>query len=213
MGLVYLREIGNETKFAIWKIEESPDDLLDFLQLEEHEWETLKNLNKGKRILHWLASRALLRTLIGTKEHIRCVADVHGKPYLPELDYKISLTHSYEYAGAMLNKRGECGIDLELVKEKVFRIKEKFLNPHELEFVLKDPCFIDTLYACWCAKEAIYKLQGKKGVSFLHNITIEPFEYQTQGVLTARLTKENKDIRYQVHYERFKNYMLGYAFE
>lgn len=213
MGLVYFRELNERTKFAIWKIEEQADSLLDFLQLDDREWETLKRLNKGKRTLHWLATRALLRTLLGTNEHIRCISDVNGKPYLPDFEYKISLTHSYEYAGAILSTQGECGIDLELVKEKVVRIKEKFLQPQELDFVMTDKQYVDKLYACWCAKEAVYKLQGNKGISFLDNIIIEPFAYQPQGVMTARLYKNDQEERFQVYYERFNDYMLGYVVE
>lgn len=213
MGLVYFRELNQDTKFAIWKIEEQADSLLEFLQLDEREWETLKNLNKGKRTLHWLATRALLRTLVGTHDRVRCVSDVNGKPYLPDYEYKISLTHSYEYAGAMLSARKECGIDLELVKDKVVRIKEKFLKPRELEFIMSEERYVEKLYACWCAKEAVYKLQGNKGVSFLQNITIDPFMYQHQGVMTARLHKGGEEKRFQVFYERFNAYMLGYVVE
>lgn len=213
MGLVYFRELNKKTKFAIWKIEENANSLLDFLKLDEKEWNTLKNLNKGKRTLHWLATRALLRTLLSTHEHISCISDGNGKPYLPDFEYKISLTHSYEYAGAILSTQGECGIDLELIKEKVVRIKEKFLQPQELDFAMTGPHYLEKLYACWCAKEAVYKLQGNKGISFLHNITIAPFDYQPQGVLTAYLNSDDKQQRFHVYYEKFNDYMLGYVVE
>ncbi|MCL8000563.1 hypothetical protein M8994_20445, partial [Brucella sp. 21LCYQ03] len=103
MGLVYLRELDADSKFAIWKIEETADELLSFLQLSEVELHTLQNLNKGKRTLHWLATRVLLRQLLHTEEYIRCVPDSNGKPYLPDYSLQISLTHSFDYAGAMLS--------------------------------------------------------------------------------------------------------------
>ena len=136
--------------------------------------------------------------------------DANGKPYLPDYPYEISLTHSYDYAGVMLSTKGYCGIDLEIVKDKVMRIKEKFLKPEELAFITGEE-EVNQLYACWCAKEAVYKLQGNKGVSFLHNITIDPFVYTPQGVMTAHLEKEGESSRFQVYYERFNEYMLGYV--
>lgn len=211
MGLVYLRELDSETKFAIWKIEETAEGLLAELQLNEVEQAKLDSMNRGKRILHWLATRVLLRQLLKTDQFINCPSDGNGKPYLPDFDYKISLTHSYDYAGLLMSSKGECGIDIEIVKEKVLKIKEKFLKPEELIFLQEDN-YVKQLYACWCAKEAVYKLQGNKGVSFLHDMTIRPFTYQKQGVL--QLDLQTSSLRtFEVHYEEFGEYMLGYVVE
>jgi len=212
MALVYLRELNNQTKFAIWKIEESAEELLSKLQLDDAEQEKLRRLSKGKRTLHWLATRVLLRYLLQTNEYIHCPSDSNGKPYLPDYPYKISLTHSFEYAGVMLSTQGDCGMDLELVMDKVTRIKEKFLKPEELTFINPENEILH-LYACWCAKEAVYKLQGNKGVSFLEDMTIKPFNYKPQGVMLLDLTKDEQTITYEVYYEQFQNYMLGYAVE
>ncbi len=211
MGLVYLRELNSETKFAIWKIEESVEELLGRLQLDEREKAKLESLSKGKRTLHWLATRVLLRYLLRTEGYIACPSDENGKPFLPDYPYKISLTHSYDYAGVLMSQQGECGIDLEIVKDKVLRIKEKFLKAGELGFIQNDN--VEQLYACWCAKEAVYKLQGNKGVSFLDDMTILPFQYRPQGVMTLMLRKEKKTYAFQVFYEKFQNYMLGYVID
>jgi len=213
MGLVYLRELDSETKFALWKIEETAEELLAQLQLNEVEQAKVDAMNRGKRILHWLATRVLLRKLLNTSEYINCPSDANGKPYLPDFDYKISLTHSYEYAGLMMSARGECGIDIEIVKTKVMNIKEKFLKPEELAFITSANA-IKQMYACWCAKEAVYKLQGNKGVSFLQDMTIQPFDYQKQGVLLLDLhTTDTQRTTFEVHYEEFADYMLGYVAE
>lgn len=209
MALVYLRELNSETKFAIWKIEETAAELLERLQLDEREQSILERITKGKRTLHWLASRVLLRYLLKTDSFISCPSDENGKPYLPDYPYEISFTHSYDYAGLMMSQKGPCGIDLELVKDKVVRIKEKFMKPSELAFIQND--HIEQLYACWCAKEAVYKLQGNKGVSFLENITISPFRYNAQGVMTVMLQKGSITRSFDVYYEKFQDYMLGYV--
>lgn len=210
MALVYLRELDAKTKFAIWKIEESAEDLLSKLQLDEAEQNKLQQLSKGKRTLHWLATRVLLRYLLQIPEYIQCPSDANGKPYLPDFPYEISLTHSYEYAGVMLSTQGVCGIDLEIIKDKVLRIQDKFLKTEELAFI-QEEYRVEQLYACWCAKEAVYKLQGNKGVSFLENMTIKPFVYTPQGVMTLDLFKDNQTSTFEVYYEKFQEYMLGYV--
>jgi len=210
MALAYLRELDSDTKFAIWKIEETAAELMDKLQLDEAEKNKLQQLSKGKRTLHWLATRVLLRYLLQTDQYIHCPSDANGKPYLPDYPYELSLTHSFDFAGVILSTKGPCGIDLEIVKEKVVRIKEKFLKPEELLFIRKED-EIAQLYACWCAKEAVYKLQGNRGVSFLENMTIHPFTYRPQGVMTVDLFKDQRKFSFQVYYEKFQEYMLGYV--
>jgi len=212
MALAYLRELDSDTKFAIWKIEETAAELMDKLQLDEAEKNKLQQLSKGKRTLHWLATRVLLRYLLQTDQYIHCPSDANGKPYLPDYPYELSLTHSFDFAGVILSTKGPCGIDLEIVEEKVVRIKEKFLKPEELLFIRKED-EIAQLYACWCAKEAVYKLQGNRGVSFLENMTIHPFTYRPQGVMTVDLFKDQRKFSFQVYYEKFQEYMLGYVVE
>ena len=212
MGLAYLKEIDAHSRIALWKIEETEAEMIGKLQLDEEEQAKLKSLARGKRSLHWLATRVLLRYLLQTQEYIHCPSDANGKPYLPDFPYEISLTHSYDYAGVMLSTAGLCGIDLEIVKEKVVRIKDKFLKPEELDFI--DPAHeVDQLYACWSAKEAVYKLQGNKGVSFLQDMQIKPFTFIPQGVMQLELLKGEHARTYQVYYERFNEYMLAYAVE
>ena len=212
MALTYLRQLDHDTRFAIWKIEETADELLGKLQLDEEEKKRLEQMSKGKRSLHWLATRVLLRYLLQTDQYIHCPSDANGKPYLPDYPYEISLTHSFDFAGVMLSTKGVCGMDLELIKSKVVRIKEKFLKAEELQFIRPENEIVQ-LYACWCAKEAVYKLQGNRGVSFLHDMTIHPFNYSPQGVMTVDLFKAQRKLTFQVYYEKFQDYMLGYVVE
>lgn len=214
MALVYFRELDSYRKFAIWKIEEDQQSLVSKLQLSESELNKLDQLRKGKRTLHWLATRVLLRQMLDTEKFIECPSDEHGKPYLVNFPYALSLTHSYDYAAVMLSSRGECGIDLEIVRDTAWRIRDKFLKKEEQSFVLGHEYSREQLYACWCAKEAVYKLQGKKGVSFLNDMTILPFTYDSQGTLHVVLTLPTGERHiYTVFYEKFNEYMLGYVHE
>lgn len=211
MALVYLKEINQHTRFAIWKIEESADELLSKLQLSRSERAFLERLNKGKRTLNWLGTRVLLRSMLDTPGYIDCPSDENGKPYLVNFPHKISLSHSFDYAAVMLSTQHEVGIDMELVKPKIELIANKFMQEGELNQLSANQ-YIEQLYVCWCAKEAVYKLQGKKGVSFKDNIWIDPFSYQSEGgYITAYLKGPYQNVTYKVYYERFQEYMLGYV--
>ncbi len=145
-----------------------------------------------------------------TDEYIDCKVDEHGKPYLVSLPYHISFSHSFDYAAVMISKKHPVGIDIENVKEKVERIAHKFMSPRELAFI-NDEHKIQQLYVCWCAKEAIYKCYGQKAVSFLDNISLQPFELVSQGIVNARLQKGAVDINYQVGYLPYEDYMIGFV--
>src|SRR5690606_40776804 len=88
---------------------------------------------------------------------------------------------SFDYAACMLGTRYEVGIDMELVKPKIEVIASKFMKPEELAQLQPEHHYVEQLLTCWTAKEAVYKLQGKKGVSFKDNIYIEPFTYQERS--------------------------------
>ncbi|QKJ31640.1 4'-phosphopantetheinyl transferase superfamily protein [Mucilaginibacter mali] len=211
MAVAYSRQIDADTEFALWKIEENTDELYARLQLDNDEKAFVEQLRHGKRFLHWLATRVLLRTMLRTDEFIDCKIDAHGKPYLVNLPYHISLSHSFDYAAVMISKRGPVGIDIEQMQQKVERIAPRFLNKTELASIPKDKNYVNSLYACWCAKEAIYKCNGEKEVSFRDNISLQPFAYGQEGNIQAQLSKGDKNLNYTVQYLQYQDYMVGYV--
>jgi 4'-phosphopantetheinyl transferase len=209
MAIAYRQQVDDDTEFAIWKIEEEPEELYKQLQLDEQEKAYYEQLKTSKRNLHWLGTRVLLRKMLKTDEYIDCKVDTHGKPYLVNLPYHISLSHSFDYAAVMIGK-GPVGIDIEQVKEKVERIAHKFMRKEELGFI-SDQHKIQELYVCWCAKEAVYKCYGQKEVSFLDNILLEPFNFEGHGLVEAHLVKDDVNLHYEVSYMQYHDYMVGYV--
>lgn len=212
MPITFFDNIDADTAIALWKITETPETLEAQLQLKEHEFVMLRSLSKEKRNLHWLATRVLLRKMLNTTEYIDCQADENGKPILINHPHHISLSHSYDYAAVMVSKTKKVGIDIEIIKSKIERVQNKFMNQEELNFISQDNR-MEKLYVCWCAKEALYKLNGKKEVSFKEHIHLNSFDYKETGVLTAKIEKQNQSENYTVYYKKFENYMLGYVSE
>jgi 4'-phosphopantetheinyl transferase len=211
MAIAYSKQIDADTEFALWKIEENAEDLYAQLQLDEGEKAFVEQLRHGKRFLHWLGTRVLLRTMLRTDEYIDCKIDAHGKPYLVNLPYHISLSHSFDYAAVMISKKAPVGIDIEQIQQKVERIAPRFLNPDELAAAMQDAHRVKALYAYWCAKEAVYKCYGQKEVSFADNISLQPFGFAPEGSIQARLEKGDVKLDYTVQYLQYQDYMVGYV--
>jgi len=212
MSIVWNKELGEDTRLAIWKIEENEEELKCLLVLNDQEKNFVEGLRNGKRTLHWLASRVLLRKLLNldTSESLDTRIDEHEKPYIFNKSYHFSITHSFDYAGVIVSRDHLVGLDIEQINDKIIRIEDKFMSEEEKGFI--DPNQkIQHLYACWSAKEALYKLFGKKNVSFKENIHIHPFPYSPKGIMRASLIKDQFFKNFEIYYEWFDGYMLAYV--
>lgn len=211
MPVVFNKKIDDQSVLSVWKIEETEEQLLSALQLKQHELDVITSLSNGKRALHWLATRVLLRTMLNTADYIDCQIDEHGKPYLVNSDTHISLSHSYDYAAVIISKGKQVGVDIELIKMKIKSIKHKFLSDVELaQKQIGDNT--NGLYVAWCTKEAIYKWHGKKGLEFKKHIHIKPFKLKDEGSLQALVELPTGTKELTVNYFKTKDgYMLGYV--
>ncbi|MBY0542522.1 MAG: 4'-phosphopantetheinyl transferase superfamily protein [Sphingobacteriaceae bacterium] len=211
MPIVLNKKIDDQTVLAVWKIDETEEQLLSSLQLKQHELDVITSLSAGKRALHWLSTRVLLRKMLNTADYIDCQMDEHGKPYLVNSDTHISLSHSYDYASVIISKDKKVGVDIELIKMKIKSIKHKFLSDVELaQKQIGDNT--NGLYVCWCAKEAIYKWYGKKGLEFKQHIHIKSFKLKDEGSLQAIVELPEGTRELTVNYFKTTDgYMLGYV--
>ena len=198
------------TRILVWKITESFEELLANVVLKE---KTMLRLHKMKSEMHqraFLSVRMLLKEAGYTDFELHY--DEFGKPYF--LDGKhVSITHSHHFSAIIISDE-TVGIDIEMQREKIIRIADKFVNETELNrlksFDLQD--YIKKLTIKWGAKEAIFKIRNEKGISFKDHIQVNPFEIEDQKT-TAILELENIKQQFSIHFEEFEGFTLVYAFE
>ncbi|TAE42240.1 MAG: 4'-phosphopantetheinyl transferase superfamily protein [Sphingobacteriales bacterium] len=210
MPIVFEESLGVDTTIALWKIEETAQELENQLQLKAHEISFLRKLVGEKRNLQWLATRVLLRKMLKTNAYIDVRCDENGKPYLQSQSHHISLSHSYGYAAVIISQSKKVGIDIEIIKPKIEKIAHKFLNDNEFTQIDKRNTIL-YLYACWCAKEALYKLNGQRETSFKNNIFLNPFIFEPSGCFNASIIKNPQHDTFTVYYKQVGAYMLGYV--
>jgi 4'-phosphopantetheinyl transferase len=206
MGLLALEAIGLQT-LAVWQTTETEEDINGTWQETAMRYEIPASITHPHRRAQWLASRVLLHHIHPNE---KVVYDENGKPWLSVPHRHISFSHTASYI-ALLSSPEACGIDIEIVSPKVERIAHKFLKPVELDAAMSgaNP---ETLYVYWCAKEALYKVFGRKGVSLKDNITVQPFEYADGGgKITAALQFENITFEKTIQYVRQHTYMMAYT--
>lgn len=209
MPIEYIKSLSDGSSLALWRIEENERQLLDHLKLSSREFDELQCIRSEEGRVRSLASRKALNSLF--KEDVsECMKDEHGKPFVLGYEGYVSLSHSFDFAIAMTHPEFPVGVDIEIVQPKIRRIQGKFLRDSEIKFIDRQHD-IQMLYACWCAKEAVFKWQGKKGISLKQNIEIQPFVLEEKGHLEARLSYPGFDQVLKVAYENLGTYFLAYV--
>jgi 4'-phosphopantetheinyl transferase EntD len=64
------------------------------------------------------------------------------------------------------------GIDIEKIKPRIEKVRDKFINPEEDRLIGKER-ELEQLTLAWCAKEALYKLFGIRNLDFRENMQVE----------------------------------------
>ena len=207
---------NSKTQILVWKITESFEELCPQVSLKE---KTQNRLNGMKSELHqrgFLSVRMLLQEAGYTDFDLHY--DEFGKPYLSPNQLhtepvEVSITHSHHFSAIIISDE-TVGIDIEMQREKIIRIADKFVNETELNrlksFDLQD--YIKKLTVKWGAKEAIFKIRNEKGISFKEHIQVNPFEIEDQKT-TAILEMGNMKQQFSIYFEEFEGFTLVYAFE
>jgi phosphopantetheinyl transferase len=205
MPLYKLKNTGTESAWGIWKVEESAEELA-FTAFEEAP-EGIIHITKR---LEWLASRVLVRTLLEQNDlpYSGIHKDEFGKPFLRELTHHISLSHAYPYVAVQLDSNKSVGIDIEQPTEKLLRIAPRVLSMEELENAGSD---IRKHCVYWCAKEALYKVYGKRGLHFADQLLVEPFILEETGDLKGTITVREEKLNVALSYEIEPEFVVVYT--
>ena len=198
------------TTILVWKITETFSELFNEVQLND---KSKLRLNGMKSQLHqcaFLSVRKLLQE--SGYSDFDLYYDEFGKPHLKDGNH-ISISHSHEFSTIIVSNQ-IVGVDIEMQREKIISIADKFVNLTELNrlqrFDKED--YIKKLTVKWGAKEAIFKIRNEKGISFKDHIQVNPFEIGDKETI-AFLEIENTKQEFTIYFEEIRNFTLVYTFE
>jgi phosphopantetheinyl transferase len=216
------------SQILVWEITESYEQLFEEVQLNE---KSVFRLNKMKSLLHqraFLSVRKLLQE--AGYNDFDLYYDAFGKPHLNSNNchtepVEVSISHSHTFSTLIISNQ-KVGIDIEMQREKIIRIAEKFCDA-EFDFLSrsfgtkKKEEYIKKLTTVWGAKEAIFKIRNVEGISFKNNIRVRKFntnDKKTKATLELENTKREFDIYFDLiesseHEPIKQKFVLVYAFE
>ena len=205
MPLVKMNKMGRESAWALWFIAESEQELA-FEAMESYP----EDIISPQKRLEWLSVRVLIKTLteLSGLDYVGLRKDEFGKPYLKEHEHQISLSHSFPYVAAQIHPAKAVGIDVEQPKEKLLKVAHRVLSSGEIkdagENIVKHCVY-------WCAKEAMYKIYGKRGLHFESQLNLDPFRLQSFGELRGYINADNLTNEISLGYTVQFDYVMVYT--
>jgi phosphopantetheinyl transferase len=188
-------------QIGIWQLCETSTDLLASFSPEELENSDYRKYNYEKRKVEWLATRLLIKEMIGPRFEISYSET--GKPILHHSIYKyLSISHSREFAAIFIHERCEVGIDLEGINRNYNSIEKRYLSEAEVKQTGRNP-ILQSLY--WCAKEAIFKLVPFEGIEFREHIRILPFNPEQETRFSGIFTLGGQPVNFSLNFQIFEN--------
>lgn len=201
MPLHKVIHINAKTTIFLWKITETFKDLSEDVKLNES---NCIRLNAMKSELHqraFLSVRKLLQEAGYTDFEL--FYDKSGKPFLKDGKH-ISISHSHEFSAIVLSDEN-IGIDLEMQREKIIRIAEKFAD-EPFVFAVRENTgdFVRKLTVIWGVKEAVFKIRNEEGISFKDHIQVNPFKISDKKC-TAELHFNKLIQQYTIFFEEIES--------
>lgn len=188
--------------------------MIEVFNIKEGLYFGLLNLNAfsteynltAKREIETQGKNYLINKLLD--KEIKIKYDDKGKPYLAEDNRHISISHSHDKLAIIINEQESTGIDVELIRDKVLKIKHKFLSDSELKDANDN---VEKLLIYWAAKETLYKIYGLKEVDFIEHLFVKPFTKHNLGTIIGIITLPNVNETFHLNYQLLDDYVLVYA--
>ena len=190
MGLLFLKTEGKST-IAVWEITESFEDLnIKLYQIE------INKFKSTKRKLEYICTRLLLNVI---DEKLKISYNKYGAPILNNNKY-ISISHTTKLIAIIISKN-KVGADLELISQKLLKIKSRFISNNDNVASNKE-----NLTLAWSAKECVFKWHQKGNINFKEDIQINKIIEDPNFEIYTKF--QNQELI--LNYEEINNHFLVY---
>lgn len=200
MPIIFNKEISSHCRIGIWQIEEHKDFFLKKIPISLPSY-------SSKRMLQHLAGRYLLNELYPDFPYQNITITKHNRPYLTDNSIHFSISHSGNYAAAIIATHNPVGIDIEMFSNKAVRVQHKFLSPEEVILGEKNGNAAKVFTTMWSCKESIYKWYAQPFTSLKENIIIK----NIASNISACIKVQNNTVKdLDVSFIHFPDFVLTY---
>ena len=173
---------------------------LDLSILSKVDFDKFCGFLSDKRKREFYFTRKLVATF---KEIEKIEYKANGKPITNS--GHLSISHSQNVIIVGYSPSSNLGIDIEFYKEKIHRIKHKFLAKEEISNLNITDTSVLTLI--WSIKEAIYKMEEIPGLRFKEDLIVTSLEHPSKIVVCKNETR----VFYSFDYLIFDDFVITYC--
>ena len=193
-----------EFKIAVWRISEEEQELSENIELSATSQKRLTQIKSASQRSAFLAVRLLIKVLGYSDQQLSY--NQNGKPFLEGVE-SVSISHTAQYAAVAVGYNCQMGVDIERHREQIERIAPKFCGPGAVRELTDRAERIEKLTAIWGAKEAVYKILDRPGLSFRKDIHIDDFV-----MLSKHSSAWTDTERFHFSFDSFDHHTLVYAY-
>lgn len=174
----------------IWEVNEDEQFFLSKFILTDEESKILEFKKNTLKKIEFLSIRYLLRLLKINSNDL-----YYTKLGAPKLKSKtnISISHCMGYSSILVSD-DICGVDIETFRNKIFKIKDRFVNDDDIKNI--DSSSLNDLTIVWSLKESVFKAENIPGLNFKEQIFIKSIEKQSK-IAEILVKKLNVDKIYK----------------
>lgn len=209
MPLFYKQELEGGTQLAIWKVDESLDELFNNPKLQRYH-EEASQFKSDKRKKEWLATRLLLQCISPLLSDISYYES--GKPFILGSDKTISISHTKGYVLVIVSETNLVSIDAEIFSDKILRVVPRVMRKDECFALYRTPLISQLLI--WCAKETLYKLLDYQYIDYSQDLKVLPFIPQEESglIYAMQFVDDHFKCRYiPINYLLFDDFAVTYS--
>lgn len=199
--------VSDTTRILIWKVTEAIEELQHNNFINASNILRLAGMKSESHKRAFLSVRRLLA--VAGYSDADLFYDENGKPNLRDGKH-ISITHSHQFAAIVISDV-TFGIDIELARDKILRIANKFAATED--HYLKDETIenqILKLTVIWGIKESIFKIRNEPGISFKDHISVPNFELSSKKAI-GNLHFGNLNVEFCIEFEIIEDFVLVWA--
>lgn len=198
---------GKGIAVYIWKVTESEDALAQGVILTPHCQQRMDGMKSELHRRAFLSIRHLMAEAGYADQDL--FYDTWGKPHLRD-GMHISISHSHHFTGIIVSDSVEVGIDIEMQREKILRIANKFTPLEEYKTIANTEALIRKLTIVWGAKESLFKIYATQGLSFLHHVEVKDFSFDDTET-NAEILYHGDCSHYGIKFLEFEGFTCVYA--
>jgi phosphopantetheinyl transferase len=207
MPLVYQHIINENTRLAVWSIEEHESFFAENIGF-------VADITHLQKRLQFMAGRYVLKMLAPSLDIISLKPSPTEKPMDPSGKIHFSISHSRDKVAVMVSGNSTVGIDIEFPEKKLISLKNKFLSEKDRE-VLSELNHSEIIQLCfgWSVKETLFKWYGKGGVDFKKHLNILSASVLDNDFSFQCIFSKDQPISLKVYGFIFEEYVLAYTYD